>query len=51
MTTPSWENLIVQKPCKGCRTDLGRRPCKRNKDKNMALAWNVQRSTQTHVDK
>jgi hypothetical protein len=42
LTTPSYENLIVQKSCKGCRTDLGRRSCKRNKDKNMALAtWNV----------
>jgi hypothetical protein len=35
LTNPSYENLIVQKPCKGCRTDLGRRPRKRNKDKDM----------------
>ena len=42
LTTPSWKNLIVQKPCKGCRTDLGRGPRKRNKDKDMMLAtWNV----------
>jgi len=33
LTTPSWKNLIVQKPYKGCRTDLGRRPRKRNKGK------------------
>ena len=48
LTTLSWKNLIVQKPCKGCRTDLGRRPRKRNKYKDMVLAtWN----TQTQVDK
>jgi len=42
LTTPSLNNLIVQKPCKGCRTDLGRGPRKRNKDKDMMLAtWNV----------
>jgi len=34
LTTPTWKNLIVQKPCKGCRTDLGRRPRERNKDKD-----------------
>jgi hypothetical protein len=34
LTNPSWKNLIVQKPCKGCQTDLGRRPRKENKDKD-----------------
>jgi len=44
LTTPSWKNLIVQKICKRCWTDLGKQPRKRNKDKDMALAtWNVRR--------
>jgi hypothetical protein len=42
LTTPSWKNIIVQKPREGCWTDLGRRSRKRNKDKDMTLAtWNV----------
>jgi hypothetical protein len=41
LTTPSQKKLIVQKPCEGCRTDLGRRQRKRNRDKDMMLAtWN-----------
>ena len=44
LTTPSWKKLIVGKPCKGCRTDLGRRPRKRKNDKDMALdTWNEDR--------
>jgi len=35
LTAPSWENLIIQKPCKGCQTDLGRCLSKRNKDKDV----------------
>ena len=42
LTTPSWKKFVVQKPYKGCRTDVRRRQCTRNKDKNMILAtWNV----------
>ena len=41
---PTPGNCIVQKPYKGCRMDVGRRPCKRNKDKDMKLAtWIVRR--------
>jgi len=39
---PHPTKFIVQKPCKGCRTNLRRRPRLRNKDKDMTLAtWNV----------
>jgi len=34
LTNPFWKNIIVQKPCNGYRTDLGRRPRKENKDKD-----------------
>ena len=37
LTTPSKTNLTAQKPCKGCRTDLGRRLRKRNKDRKLGV--------------
>jgi hypothetical protein len=39
LTTPSQKKLIVQKPCKGCRTDLERRPCKRNRNALDRVEW------------
>jgi len=36
LTNPSWKNLIVQKPCKACRTDLGRQPRKRRSVKKIS---------------
>jgi hypothetical protein len=42
LTTPSWKNLTVRNPCRGCRTDQGRRQPKQNEDKDRTLAtWNV----------
>jgi hypothetical protein len=44
--TSSQKNLIVQKPCNGCRTDLERRPCKRNRNKDMLATWNVRETVE-----
>jgi len=34
LTTPTWKKLTVHKPIKRCQIDQGRRPSKRNKDKD-----------------